>query len=47
VESVPWELFYGLIPMARRWIAESGLPVTEVSLPGADAQWWMFLRVNG
>lgn len=46
VDWFPWDLFYNLIPMTRRWIAEAGLPVTEVELPGADPQWWMFLRVN-
>lgn len=46
VDWFPWELFYNLIPMTRRWIAEAGLPVTEVNLPGANPQWWMFLRVR-
>ncbi len=45
-EWFPWELFCDLIPMARRWIAASGLPVTEVELPGADPLWWMFFRVE-
>jgi hypothetical protein len=42
---LPWELFCDLIPLARRWIAEAGLPVTEVPLVGRDPQWWMCLRV--
>jgi SAM-dependent methyltransferase len=43
----PWELFYNLIPMTRRWIAESGLPLSEVRLEGVDPQWWLILRVRG
>ncbi|NCO33667.1 MAG: hypothetical protein AUJ92_08065 [Armatimonadetes bacterium CG2_30_59_28] len=46
VDWFPWDLFYNLIPMTRRWIAESGLPVTEVEMPGVDRQWWMVLRVS-
>lgn len=42
----PWELFYNLIPMTRRWIAESGLPVSEVRLEGVDPQWWLILQVR-
>jgi hypothetical protein len=43
----PWELFYNLIPMTRRWIAESGLPLTEVRVEGVDPQWWLVLGVHG
>jgi hypothetical protein len=32
VDWFPWDLFYNLIPMTRQWIAESGLPVSEVRL---------------
>jgi SAM-dependent methyltransferase len=46
VEWFPWELFYNLIPTARRWIAESGLPVAELPLAGVDPQWWMILRLD-
>jgi SAM-dependent methyltransferase len=46
VDWFPWDLFYNLIPMTRRWVAEAKLPVAEVSLPGVDAQWWMILRVE-
>ena len=46
VDWFPWDLFYNLIPMTRRWIAESGLPVSEHSLAGADPQWWMILQVD-
>jgi len=42
----PWELFCNLIPLAREWILASGLPVTEVPLPGRDPQWWMCLRAE-
>lgn len=42
----PWELFCDLVPMARRWIAASDLPLTEVALPGVDPQWWLFLRAE-
>jgi len=44
VEWFPWDLFYDMIPMARRWISESGLPLTELPLAGVDPQWWMILR---
>jgi len=40
----PWDLFYNLIPMTRRWVAESGLPLAEVRLDGLDPQWWLILR---
>jgi len=46
VEWFPWELFYDLIPMTRQGIAESGLPVVEAPLTGADPQWWMILQVR-
>lgn len=42
----PWELFCDLIPMARRWIAASSLPLRELQLSGAEPQWWMFFRVE-
>jgi SAM-dependent methyltransferase len=47
VSWFPWELFYNLIPMTRRWVAESGLPLSEVRLAGADPQWWLMLQVKG
>ena len=46
VDWFPWELFYNLIPLARRWISESGLPLKEVPLAGVDPQWWMILRLE-
>ena len=42
----PWDLFYNLIPMTRRWIVESHLPLAEVRLDGVDPQWFMILRVT-
>lgn len=42
----PWELFCDLVPMARQWIHEAGLPVTDVPLLGRDTRWWMSLRVS-
>lgn len=42
----PWKPFYDLVPITRRWIKESDLPVTEFQLPNVDPQWWMFLRVE-
>jgi hypothetical protein len=46
VEWFPWDLFYNLIPMTRRWILESALPLSEVRLAGADPQWWMIWQVK-
>ena len=42
----PWDLFANLIPMTRRWIKESRLPLEEVHLEGLDPQWWMVLQVR-
>jgi hypothetical protein len=46
VDWFPWDLFYNLIPMTRQWIAESGLPLTELRLPGPDPQWWLILQAQ-
>lgn len=46
VDWFPWDLFYNLIPTTRKWIAESGLPLSEIFLDGVDPQWWMTLRVG-
>ena len=46
VDWFPWDLFYNLIPLTRRWIAASGLPLAEVRLEGVDPQWFMILRVE-
>lgn len=40
----PWELFQQLIPLARQWLGEAGLPVREIELPGLDPQWWLAFR---
>ncbi len=37
----PWELFCDLIPLAREWIAEAGLPLVEHPVAGRDPRWWM------
>lgn len=42
-----YELFCELIPMARAWIVEAGLPVEERAFEGRDPRWWMGLRVTG
>ena len=42
----PWEMFYDLIPIARQWIKESDLPLTEIELSDADPQWWMFFQIE-
>ena len=42
----PWEMFYDLVPITRRWIKESDLPLTEIELPDADPQWWIFFQVG-
>lgn len=41
---LPWELFCSLIPLARDWIGDAGLPVKERPLAGRDSQWWMCLQ---
>lgn len=43
---LPWDFFCDLIPLARRWVFEAGLPVVERPLTGRDPQWWMCLRVE-
>lgn len=44
---LPWDLFCSLIPLARTWIHEEGIPLQEISLNGRDAQWWMCMRKHG
>lgn len=46
VSWFPWDLFYNLIPIARQWIAESGLPLSEIQIDGIDPQWWLILQVG-
>jgi hypothetical protein len=43
----PWELFCDMIPLARRWILEAGLPLEEIASDGRDPKWWMCLRKAG
>ena len=43
-EWFPWRLFCDLAPITRQWIEESSLPISELTLPGANPQWWMFFR---
>ncbi|HLV78984.1 MAG TPA: hypothetical protein VKT32_01845 [Chthonomonadaceae bacterium] len=43
-EWFPWELFCSLVPLAREWIGDAGLPVTERPLAARDPQWWMCLQ---
>lgn len=40
----PYELWHDMLPMARKWILESGLMLEEIEYEGFDKQWWMFLR---
>lgn len=40
----PYTLWHDMIPMVRKWIAESNLKVKEVEFEGFDKQWWLFLR---
>jgi len=45
-EWFPWQLFCDLIPLARRWIEEAGLPLRERPLPGLEPRWWMALQAE-
>ncbi len=47
IADFPHGLFHELIPIARRWIHEAGLPVKEVHFEGFDDRWWMFLKKAG
>jgi hypothetical protein len=40
----PLELYADYIPLARRWLAEAGLPLHEISLDGFEPHWWLCLR---
>lgn len=42
----PWQLYWDLIPITREWIKQADLPVKEVTLPGFESQWWMFLEIK-
>ena len=40
----PLELYKSYIPLARKWIAASGMKLTEVVTEEYDRQWWMILK---
>lgn len=43
----PLEVYADYIPLARKWIAEAGLPLRELTLDGLDPHWWLCLERNG
>lgn len=44
VDWFPFQLFTDMLPMAREWILDAGLPLTEHERVGRDPRWWMCLR---
>lgn len=40
----PLDLYESYIPMARRWLLEAGMGLTEITPEGWDRQWWMILQ---
>lgn len=40
----PMDLYSAYVPIARRWMHGSNLPLEEISLAGYDPDWWLFLR---
>ena len=40
----PLDLYESYIPMARRWLLEAGMGLTETTPDGWDRRWWMVLR---
>jgi hypothetical protein len=40
----PLELYADYIPLAREWLAASGLPLHEISLDGFEPHWWLCLQ---
>lgn len=40
------QLLGSFVPLARRWIGESDLPLVEQPVPGFDPRWWMLLRMT-
>jgi len=40
----PLELYADYVPLARRWLAEAGLPLEEISLDGVEPHWWLCLQ---
>ena len=43
----PLDLYTEYLPLARRWIAEAGLPLREVALDSFAPSWWMCLQRPG
>jgi hypothetical protein len=43
----PLEVYADYIPLARKWIAEAGLPLRELRLDGLDPHWWLCLERTG
>ena len=43
----PLEVYADYIPLARKWIAEAGLPLRELTLDGLDPHWWLCLERIG
>jgi hypothetical protein len=46
VDWFPWDLFQQIIPLARRWVAEANLPLSEITLKDRDPQWWLAYRTS-
>ena len=40
----PRDLYESFVPLARRWLLEAGMGLTEVTPEGWDRQWWMVLQ---
>ncbi len=40
----PLEIYADYVPLARRWLAEAGLPLHEISLDGVEPHWWLCLQ---
>lgn len=40
----PYEIWSNIIPIIRRWINESSLPVIEIEYEDFNPNWWMFLK---
>jgi hypothetical protein len=43
----PPDLYASFIPLARKWIAASGLPLHEVTPQELDGEWWMVMQYSG
>lgn len=40
----PRDLYESFVPMARRWLLEAGMGLSDVTPQGWDRRWWMVLR---